>query len=231
MRINNAEQGGKLERRLGRNLKSNVLGRRRVTLFVICRSKMVSYKLQAELYECTGTHNELVNAVSALFPFDFTLTCRSPRNNYQLISNFDDAFCDVAQNAGWKRAALTTPDGFFADHDGYFEFEDHHIVVEIEKANWQKFLFDLLKCHVYVSSGANGCLIVLPVNWPHAHGIKDIYHDCLPRLNLARDYGAIRTDVLNSLVVVGFRQLYNGCEFNAAVRSEMRAECQREIGT
>lgn len=196
----------------------------------IC-DKMVSYTLQAELHECTGRKASLISAVSALFPFNFSLTCHSLSNNYQLVSDFDAAFGRAAQAAGWHPATLTTPDEFSRDHDGFFQHGDLRIAVEIEKTNWEKFLYDLLKCHVYVSSGANGCLILLPVNWPHSSGSKDIYHDCIPRLRIASEYDAIRTDVLESLVVVGFRQMYNGALFNSADRAQMRTDSQRQIGT
>ena len=198
--------------------------------FFMCQ-KMVSYTLQAELEQVAGHNKPLADAVASLFPFDFTLTCKSPSNNYQLTSGFDDAFDRAAQLAGWKPSSINTPPTFSREHDGCFDIGGLRVVVEIEKANWEKFLYDLLKCHVYVSSGADGCLILLPVNWPHSGGIKDIYGDCLPRLSIAREYNAVRADVLDSLVVVGFRQMYNGSLFDVQARAAMREDCERQLGT
>lgn len=189
---------------------------------------MPSYTLQAKLCDLKGTHDSLVAAVSVLFPFDFVLTCNSPRNNYQLNSDFDDAFSHAAQAAGWEPTTLLTPPDIARAHDGYFKYGELSIVVEIEKTNWEKFLYDLLKCHIYISSGANGCIILLPVNWPHKNGIKNIYHDCIPRLDVATKYHAIRPDVLGSLVVVGFEQMYEGVRFNSEHRQSMRADCRKK---
>jgi hypothetical protein len=53
------------------------------------------------------------------------------------------------------------------------------------------------------------------------NGIKDVYRTCIPRLNVARECGVIRGDVLESLVVVGLEQMLDDAVFDSTARAEM----------
>ncbi len=48
--------------------------------------------------------------------------------------------------------------------------ESYLALMEIEKANWEKLLRDLLKLHAYLSSGADVGVLVVPENHAHKAG-------------------------------------------------------------
>ncbi len=62
------------------------------------------------------------------------------------------------------------------------------MVVEVEKANREKILYDFLKFHMYLQSGADLGLLFLPKNYSHRGGEWDLFDWGKTRHQQARDY-------------------------------------------
>ena len=194
---------------------------------------MVTFDLTAKsgLTNCSKEAREVCQTLeSKLFPLDFKMVCKSPSNNYQLSSLFDDALQKKAPSVGLVPGTLKLPQHIAKEYDAVFRTEYGTVVVEVEKANWEKFLYDMLKAHIYLNHGADYCCIILPENWAHQHGEIDLFQESNARLDLAKTYHFGDPNVLDRLFLIGFRQFWNGQLLTQSLREQMRAECRRAFG-
>jgi hypothetical protein len=90
-------------------------------------------------------------------------------------SDFDDAFEKAIYSAGGSSAKIRLPLEIPQELDFAFTFDGCVVAVEIEKANREKILRDILKCHMYLSAGADYALVVLPRNYCHKLGVWDLF--------------------------------------------------------
>ena len=117
--------------------------------------------------------------------FNFEVT-NPAANQGQLTSHFDAALESAITKLGARKIEIELPASISERYDFAFAFDNFTFVVEIEKTNREKILRDLLKCHMYLKSGADFCIIALPKNYPHKLGIwkpfnfgLKQYKDCL----------------------------------------------------
>ncbi|MSP38818.1 MAG: hypothetical protein EXR70_10045 [Deltaproteobacteria bacterium] len=77
------------------------------------------------------------------------------RNSHQLTYDFDPRLEARLLAQGTIQAEFKLPPHIKQKYDFAFSFGDKQVVVEVEKANWEKILRDLLKFHTYFQHGAD----------------------------------------------------------------------------
>ena len=152
------------------------------------------------------------------------------RNSNHLTFDFDSQLLTCLLACGASEATLDLPVHIRQKYDFAFTFGGSCVVVEVEKANWEKILRDLLKIHMYFQNGADFALLFLPKNYPHSHGEPDnfeagrkLYAQCLQS-----KFG--RHSKFERILLVGYEQLtVNGERFNSADRNRLKAERNKLI--
>jgi hypothetical protein len=193
---------------------------------------MIKFDLQAN----SGLTNSSSHAAdvcqtlsNALFPLEFEMICKSSKNNYQLSSLFDEALIQKAASTQMPNRSLVLPNDIAKEYDAVLNTKFGPVVVEVEKANWEKFLYDLLKAHIYLNHGAEYCCIILPENWAHQHGEINVFLESSKRLDLARKYHCGDQRVLDRVFLIGFRQFWKGTLLTQTGREQMREDCRRHF--
>jgi len=139
--------------------------------------------------------------------FDFVYTVADPTSNQgQVSSNFDDQFEQAIIANGGIASTLEIPANIGQQLDFAFEFEGLLVAVEVEKTNREKILRDLLKAHMYLSFGADLVLIALPRNYPHSHGIWNLFDFGVRRYDECVRYQFGADELLGRVAIVGFDQ-------------------------
>ena len=162
--------------------------------------KFELYPEEGAAYEALSFH------LLDLDPIDFTFTVNDPHTNQgQLSCDFDKRLEEAILERGALRRHLNLS-AFGQQLDFAFEIGGEVVAVEVEKANREKILRDILKAHMYLHSGADCALIVLPRNYAHSGGIWDLYDFGVQRFNECRKYGFGRPELLERILILGFTQ-------------------------
>jgi hypothetical protein len=147
------------------------------------------------------------------------------RNSNQLTYDFDSRLKAALLAQGATQTEWNLPRKINQRYDFAFSFGGKRAVVEVEKANWEKILRDLLKFHVYFQHGADFALLFLPKNYPHSHGEPDnfeagreLYAQCL-------ESGFGQASNFDRILLVGYEQFTaEGERFTSAARNRLKAE-------
>lgn len=184
-------------------------------------------KLQARHFELFSLNQALVAELQPLFAqcegmeFDGRV---GQRNNNQITSAFDDALRDHLLQCGATAANFARPTGKGFEEDFVFRYNGRTFVVEVEKSNRDKILYDFLKFHFYLVSGADAVLLLVPKNWPHRGGEVDLYAAGKERLGLCREAGFGSVQFFERTLIVGYEQATaDGRKLTAVVRHELIA--------
>ncbi len=127
-------------------------------------------------------------------------------NQGQIDSDFDARFEDALRFRGAKPMDLNLPASVPQELDFAFTFCRRRVAVEIEKANREKILRDLLKSHIYLHAGADFALVVLPRNYAHKHGVWNLFGFGVERYDECRTFGFGSPDKLGRIALLGFDQ-------------------------
>jgi len=144
------------------------------------------------------------------------------KNSGQCDSDLDDRlaerFCGMT---GVARAELAMP-AIGKKFDFAFHFEHRAVVVEVEKANWEKVLYDFLKAHLYFASGADFVLVFVPKNYVHSgQSPTKTFHVSRQRYDQCVKYGFGSHDNLSRILLVGYEQaVEDGRLFTPALRKQ-----------
>lgn len=160
---------------------------------------------------------------------DFQFHVADPSANQgQMTADFDERLESGLHAAGAERFHLKLHRDIPQELDFAFSYHGKTVAVEIEKANREKILRDLLKCHMYLHSGADYSLIVLPRNYPHTHGIWDLFRFGEERYTECLKYGMSTRESLGRILLVGYTQYdaATGEKLSAASRARMRKLAQ-----
>lgn len=156
---------------------------------------------------------------------DFQFHVADPSvNQGQMTADFDERLESALLTAGAERFHLKLHRDIPQELDFAFSFQGKTVAVEIEKANREKILRDLLKSHMYLNSGADFALIVLPRNYPHTHGIWDLFAFGAARYQECLKYGLGTPETLGRILLVGYTQhdAGTGEKLSAFTRLRMR---------
>jgi hypothetical protein len=107
----------------------------------------------------------LDGCVEIRFPYSI-----GERNSNQFTFDFDSRLKANLLASGGQLTQLTLPKSILKEYDFSFSFNGKVVVVEVEKANREKILYDFLKFHMYLRHGADFGLLFLPKNYPHSSG-------------------------------------------------------------
>ena len=145
-------------------------------------------------------------------------------NSNQVTLDFDDRLRDVLCGLGATEAELSLPDGVAKEYDFAFDFAGHRVAVEVEKANREKILYDILKCHMYLSGDAAFALLVLPKNYPHRHGEWNPFATGVARYRQCLNFGFGTPETFDRILIVGYEQATaDGERLTGQIRSRLIA--------
>lgn len=168
----------------------------------------------------------IIAALNGVLPIQFKMACSSTKNSCELKSDFDEAIQKRLVSAGFKPFQIHLPSGIEKKDDFGFEIESIKIVFEIEKANWEKIFYDLFKAHIYLRSGADFFVLMLPLSWGHSGGTKPLFEIAKTRLQQSLEFGYGDIGLMEKIFLVGFNQLHNGQEFSKEVRNTLRQKSE-----
>lgn len=190
-------------------------------------------ELIARNFECfpgdSIAHHKFGALIAQIGEVRFPVTV-GQRNSNQLTYDFDPQLLSRLLACGASEATLTLPARVRQKYDFAFTFGGSRVVVEVEKANWEKILRDLLKIHIYFQHGADFALLFLAKSYPHSNGEtenfkagRELYAQCL-----ASGFGQAST--FERILLVGYDQFTADNEpFTSAVRHRLKLE--RRIAT
>jgi hypothetical protein len=192
---------------------------------------MISFPAYARDFEFYPTHGEAFGHLSPLLSrlsrIEFTFNVADPSANQgQLTSDFDAALEKAIVALGAPILQLQLPPQIRQQLDFAFSINGHHVAVEIEKTNREKILRDILKSHMYLHLGADFALLILPKNYPHKHGIWNLYHFGVQQMQDCITYGFGVGDKLERILLMGFQSCSTRTNepHSVLTRQAMRAE-------
>lgn len=170
----------------------------------------------------------LRQTLAELFPLSYEMFNASTKNNCQLNSTFDQCFKRKLEERGFRPGDFRLPDGTGKNYqyDFAFRFGSGTVVFEVEKANHEKFLYDLLKAHIYLAAGAAFVVLVIPTERGRGEGINSFFDIARIRMEHCKQFGMISDRAFNQTILLGFDQQYQGRVFDQKVRDELHAECK-----
>ncbi|MGH9871670.1 MAG: hypothetical protein ACRD9S_04280 [Pyrinomonadaceae bacterium] len=146
------------------------------------------------------------------------------RNNNQFTFNFDSKLQERLIQSGARPAKLDLPPDVLKEYDFSFSFDSKLVVVEVEKANREKILYDFLKFHMYLRHGADLALLFLPKNYSHRSGEWDLFDWGKTRYQQSLDFGFGSQAVFDRILIIGYEQrTLEGAVLNRTVRASLIA--------
>jgi hypothetical protein len=193
-----------------------------------------------ELYPADSTAaKHLAPLVGRVSKLSFELCVKDAATNQgQMDSNFDKVLEELLLSNG---AAAPSAEflsqirtmGIRQELDFSFSFGARTVAVEVEKANREKILRDILKSHQYLSSGADFALIVLPSNYAHSGGVWDLFQFGRQLYDQCLTYDFGKREIFDRIALVGFTQYCadTNSEISAATRIRMRKAASEYFAT
>jgi len=172
---------------------------------------MTTFPAYAASFELYRKDSEAARHLAPLFGrlqrIEFTLRVDEPGvNQGQMASDFDAALEQAFLTHGAEPLRLRLAADIPQELDFAFTFAGRSMAVEIEKANREKILRDILKCHMYLHAGADFALVGLPKNYAHTHGIWNLFEFGVQRFSECLKYGFGSPDRLGRILLFGFEQ-------------------------
>jgi hypothetical protein len=193
---------------------------------------MTTFPVYASNFECYPKSSEAYHHLAPLLDnlkrIDFTLQVNNPSvNKGQMASDFDTELEKALLIGGGIPFGLRLPAGVPQKLDFAFSFEGRSVAVEIEKANREKILRDILKCHIYLKAGADFAIVGLPKNYPHTKGVWNLYKFGVERFRECITFEFGTPDKFNRILLLGFPRrrewrFVNGLQCNPLVRISPR---------
>lgn len=187
-----------------------------------------AYAANFELYpKASEAHQHLAPLLNSIVRVEFVLCVADPNSNQgQMASTFDAELEKSIMCLGASPIDFKLPATIPQELDFAFSYVGYKVAVEIEKANREKILRDFLKCHMYLHSGADFTLVALPINYPHKHGVWNLFEFGVQRYKECLAYGFGTPDSLGRILLLGFEQFCgttNG-SLSCKSRDRMRQE-------
>jgi len=171
-------------------------------------SEIKAYCRGLELYPTDSlAHENLKGILSDIDGFDFVFRIDDPNvNQGQMRSDFDEKFKQAILSQGASSHSFDLPSNIPQQLDFAFRYKDNIVAVEVEKTNREKILRDILKAHIYLHYGADYALLALPKNYPHSHGIWNLYEFGVQRFQECLTYGFGTEERMGRIILLGFTQ-------------------------
>jgi hypothetical protein len=198
-------------------------------------TNFLAYAANFEFYPRDGeVFRQLSPLLDKLNRIDFVLRVDDPAaNRGQMVSNLDTALENALLASGATPFELELPPNIPQELDFAFAFGGKSVAVEIEKANREKILRDILKCHMYLHAGADFALVALPKNYSHTHGVRNLFEFGVQRFGECKTYGFGTADRLGRILLVGFEQFAASSDkpLCKQTRLEMRKQAASQVGS
>jgi hypothetical protein len=171
-------------------------------------TKFPAYAANFEFHpKNSAAARHLAPLVSRLGRIDFSFTVDDPTvNQGQMDSDFDSKLEAAFKSRGAAPMNLTLPTGVPQELDFAFRFGGCSVAVEIEKANREKILRDILKSHIYLHAGAHFAVVALPRNYAHRSGVWNLFKFGGERYDECHTYGFGSQEKLGRIALLGFDQ-------------------------
>ena len=128
------------------------------------------------------------------------------RNSNQFTFNLDPYLKARLLARGAVETELVFPEEVKKEEDFVFSFVGKKIVVEVEKSDRGKILYDFLKFHIYFGSDADFAILFLPVNWAHSGGVTDLFAEGRKHYQHCLKFGFGTPESLGRILLVGYQQ-------------------------
>lgn len=186
---------------------------------------------EIEIYSDSYLGDFLRDEINMLEGVQYSLECISRKNSYQLISDFDQVIENNFINNGAIQHSFIPSCNVSIEYDFSLEIGGSKVVFEIEKANKEKLLYDILKMHVYLEFGVDAAVLVCPKNWIHSGGSIDIFAIAKERLKLCKQFRMADPDKIKKILIVGFTQTHNGKKLGKQILKEMKNQFKEYLLT
>jgi len=144
------------------------------------------------------------------------------RNGHQFTFNLDPYLKTRFLEIGGVEIPFPLPNQIKKELDFAFSFAGNKVVVEVEKSNDEKILYDFMKFHIYFGHGAQFALLFLPNNWPHIHNTLDIFKIGKEHYQQCLEYGFGTPESLERILIVGYEQFTSeGLRLSKAIRQTL----------
>lgn len=189
-------------------------------------------ELMARHFECHPTSSpanaSLSKLVTGLGDVEFTGRVGA-KNSGQCDSDLDERISGRLCQITGVRSVETTMQGIKKKCDFSFRFRGCTVVVEVEKANWEKVLYDFLKAHMYFASGADFVVVFVPKNYVHSgKSPMKTFHQAKQRYDHCVQYGFGSRENLEKILLVGYEvALRDGRLFTPALRTQFIEEAKK----
>lgn len=127
------------------------------------------------------------------------------KNSGQCDSDLDDRLAEQL----WSMKGVARGDIAMPKIQKKFDFsfvrKGRSVVVEVEKANWEKVLYDFLKAHMYFSSGADFVVVFVPKNYVHSgKSPMKSFEKARQRYDHCVEFGFGSRENLGRILLVGY---------------------------
>lgn len=173
---------------------------------------------------------QLKNAIEGLFPLDYEMVNKTRSNNYQLHSTFDECLIKKFPSEFDLKCELNPDLELETNYTCDCKFRVPNlglVAMEIEKANHEKILYDLLKAHIYLQQGAKCVLLMFPTERGRGPNNNNVYEIAKKRFDHCLRYGMISRENAHRIYLVGFNQLLGNEPFSQKHRDEIREKCRK----
>ncbi|HED00388.1 MAG TPA: hypothetical protein ENN18_08395 [Proteobacteria bacterium] len=182
------------------------------------------HKLVATNWKFHPTDNLAASVLSPIFSklseVEFSITI-GDKNSNSFDSNLDHQIKNTLLSLGAVEDKISIIDALSKEYDFVVSYSGHKIVGEIEKTNREKILYDLLKCHMYLNSGASLATLFLPTNYAHSNGVWNLYDEGIKRFDQCLRYDFGLTFYFKRILLVGFDQVTSdGTRMTKAIRAK-----------
>lgn len=160
---------------------------------------------------------EVLNKIDNL---EYKLICKTSKNNYQKTQHLDQAIRDKLKIDKKQQKRIYFDENLnisdFNDkknkipnmrieHDCLYNYRDKKIFFEIEKANFEKILYDVMKMHVYCSDDKSYGILLFPKQWFNKSNVA-IYDYAITRYKICNKYGMLDNVIKNKILIIGYNQ-------------------------
>lgn len=150
------------------------------------------------------------------------------RNSNQFTFKFDSCLKARLLAIGAVETKLVLPKEIKKEQDFVFSFGSKKIVVEVEKSNREKILYDFMKFHIYFGADALFALLFLPNNWAHSGGEIDLFAEGKKHYQHCLKFGFGTPDSLGRILLVGYQQFtVEGKLVTSEIRRSLIADRKR----
>lgn len=185
------------------------------------------YKADTEPDHPTGLLDFVEDTLHATKELEFYGEVKSPRNNYQITSDFDITWIErMTGHTAWKKIAGPSSSGKSGIEydpvsktfrqvvaipdikpDIILSNDKETVVVEIEKSSRKNIWFDFVKIVLLIEQqAADFGLLLVPRNYAHKLGIWDLFREASYYRWCLIQFVRVNPELFSKLAIVGYTQ-------------------------